>query len=568
MWRRLRKLRPLARWVLLAGIWVLPYLGVFVAGWIWLYERGWILWWVGATAALCLAAWGANAWWDRRQRGRPLADVNESPRWPPEGKAAWQEVVRLAEQARREEWPVAQAEDWLHILRSTLEVVARRFHPESSEPLLEVRIPHLLRVVECVAADLRHTLTQDVPGAHVLTLHQMLEAHRWWQRGQQWYSTVYPLYQIGRLLTNPSAGLIREAGAAMAAGVWRQSVRDVRAWLVDYTIKKAGYHAICLYSGQLVLDEGLAGVLPPPSADDLREEAERERAIAEEPLRVVVLGKVKAGKSSLVNALFGQTKAAVDVLPTTVEATAYRYEQPGRPPALVIDTAGFALDARAGPGGMRPAAWQRELAEQIERCDLVLLVLSAVDAARDPERQMLARVRELCGQRARRAPPVVVAVVTHIDLLRPWSEWSPPYDLRAAAPGSKAASIAAAVEAAAHDLGLSAEQVVPVSLQEGAVYNIEACLAAIAAAAPEAERARYLRAFEAYARREVRALFWKQVRSGGRMLVGKAAAAVEAWLRRLVVSGDHASALDEPEETAPPSMPGSLSDRPVADDQT
>src|SRR2546423_9246270 len=44
-----------------------------------------------------------------------------------------------------------------------------------------------------------------------------------------------------------------------------------------------------------------------------------------EPLLFVVVGEVKSGKSSLINALFGQELAKVDVLPTTDRVYIFRH---------------------------------------------------------------------------------------------------------------------------------------------------------------------------------------------------------------------------------------------------
>src|SRR5437763_1453930 len=44
-----------------------------------------------------------------------------------------------------------------------------------------------------------------------------------------------------------------------------------------------------------------------------------------EPLLFVVVGEVKSGKSSLLNALFGQEFAKVDVLPATDKVCIFRY---------------------------------------------------------------------------------------------------------------------------------------------------------------------------------------------------------------------------------------------------
>src|SRR5438093_8529833 len=49
-----------------------------------------------------------------------------------------------------------------------------------------------------------------------------------------------------------------------------------------------------------------------------------------EPLLFVVVGEVKAGKSSLLNALFGQEFAKVDVLPATDRVYIFKYDREAR----------------------------------------------------------------------------------------------------------------------------------------------------------------------------------------------------------------------------------------------
>src|SRR5215510_12213974 len=49
-----------------------------------------------------------------------------------------------------------------------------------------------------------------------------------------------------------------------------------------------------------------------------------------EPLLFVVVGEVKAGKSSLLNALFGQEFAKVDVLPATDRIYIFKYGEEER----------------------------------------------------------------------------------------------------------------------------------------------------------------------------------------------------------------------------------------------
>lgn len=90
-----------------------------------------------------------------------------------------------------------------------------------------------------------------------------------------------------------------------------------------------------------------------------------------------------------------------------------------------------------------------------------------------------------------KAPPVLVAL-SHIDRLRPFTEWTPPYDI-AAPSGRKAEAIRGAVDATAEALGVGPDDVVPVRLDAGALYNVDALWAAVAARLDEARQGQLIR---------------------------------------------------------------------------
>lgn len=63
--------------------------------------------------------------------------------------------------------------------------------------------------------------------------------------------------------------------------------------------------------------------------------------MGQEPLRIVVAGQTGSGKSSLINALFGELKAATDVLPTTMQVQPFVLERDGLPNTIIVDSAGY-----------------------------------------------------------------------------------------------------------------------------------------------------------------------------------------------------------------------------------
>ena len=59
-------------------------------------------------------------------------------------------------------------------------------------------------------------------------------------------------------------------------------------------------------------------------------------------MTIAVFGQVKAGKSSLINALLGEQRAVTDVLPTTAGVARYDLHPKGIPSHLVLlDTVGY-----------------------------------------------------------------------------------------------------------------------------------------------------------------------------------------------------------------------------------
>ncbi|MEK6238631.1 MAG: GTPase domain-containing protein, partial [Planctomycetales bacterium] len=244
------------------------------------------------------------------------------------------------------------------------------------------------------------------------------------------------------------------------------------------------------------------------SEEDL-ETADRKEA---EPLRILLVGQVKTGKSSLLNALFGESKAAVDVVPMTRGADPYRMgHREGIPDALIHDTAGYE-DAD------RPGDVLKEHLGQVMQSDLVLLVVSAKTAARKADRELLDALKEEFDKHPERDPPPLLVALTHVHQLRPFREWKPPYDLRDPQ-GSKAQNIAEAVETSAEELQLDPRQVVPVCLKTDQLYNVEEALVpAMMNQLDDARRAKYLRCLKEFKEEDYWNKLGEQAAGAGKFL--------------------------------------------------
>ena len=493
-----------------------PYLIVLGAGWWWLYEHGYILAWALCAALLAIAGKLIAGWVGRRGVNARLTEVEPSAEWAAAGERAWQKIDLLSAEVRSETWPLDDTSAWRNLLERILSTVAHEFHPESVNPVLETPVPQIARIIELVAHDVGEAAAARIPGSHILTVNDWLKLKDLAGRGNFLYAAYYRIYRWARLSVNPLSALFRELADRVTGNLLDDTTGHARQALLDFVVRKAGYYAIELYSGRLAMP---AGYVSDRSTADRIVAIETEAAREAEPLRVLIAGQVKAGKSSLVNALFGDVKSAVDVLPTTRGVVPLVLERDGLRRALILDTAGY------GEAQSTTDPFQG-LEEQLLACDLVLLVLSATTAAREPDRQLLNELRvRFQAAKNRRLPPILV-VLSKVDQLRPFAQWNPPYDL--ARPSSdKARSIAAAVEAVAAELSVELEQIVPVCLLPERMYNIEeGLLPAVMQNLPDAARAKALRCLSTHHDEEYWRRLWRQAASAGNLLVRHAASLI------------------------------------------
>ena len=487
-----------------------PAIGVVLLGLYGLWRSDQTLWWLAGFVVSALVGYGLQQWCVRRDRRLLSEAVTQAdPDWPPEADEVWRRVDALAEELEPDEWPLDDGGRLWALGRLALETVAEAYHPGTERPLLELTVPHALLIVERASRDLRGDIVEHVPLSHRLTIGDLLRVQRWKERAER----AYDVYRAGRVVINPLDALIGEAWRQLRNRSFGVARVELHRWLLRAYVRKVGFYAIDLYSGRLPLEETKAGGRTggvgesQASAEAGKPEPGSELA----PLSIVVLGRTGAGKSSLINALFGRLTAATDVLPgATPGVCAYELEREGFTRARVFDTPG--CDGEE----CDPAAFER----LVDAADLVLWVSMVTRPDRGAERAVLDSLRERTVQRRNRRPPPLIVAATGIDRLRPAAEWAPPYDLEAVS-RPKAASIRAAVEALAADLDIDLARVVPVCLAEGREYNVEDGLwSTMLTVQDEALRARLLRCLESRRHDEHWTLMMRQLRAAGRLLGG------------------------------------------------
>lgn len=135
------------------------------------------------------------------------------------------------------------------------------------------------------------------------------------------------------------------------------------------------------------LEDAIDEALPPaPPEEEVVEGAEAENP----PIRVAILGKPNAGKSSLVNRLLGEERLIVDARPgTTRDAIDTRLERDGQS-YLLIDTAGIRRKAKVTKeDSVVEAVSVLHAIRAMERAEVVVLLCDAAEGVAEQDAKIL-----------------------------------------------------------------------------------------------------------------------------------------------------------------------------------
>ncbi len=465
--------RELTSLALRALAYAVPVIALAGLGGFWLMEhRKWLpfgLAIAGVTGALLVASrWLALS-------GKAHSAPPPVTTWPDAGRKAWQDVDYLAGRMEASPPQFGDTEAFRALFMTVLDTVGRHFHPESNQPALELTVAQTLEISERALRDLRVEVIDTLPLVNGIKLCHVMQAQR--------LATHAPAAQtlgryailanrLRRWVFNPPVAAAYELVNLLDMTPTKLAARQAARAGVGLFVRNVGAYAIQAFSGQASLD-----------ITTLHQVAEAA------PLRILLLGPVNAGKSSLLNAMFSQQRSRRDILPCPGVKGEHILDRDDVPRAVMLDSDGF--------GGAGDETVRRRLFEAIEQIDLVIAVTSASQAARQLECDMLEEARRRFATSTRRTCPPIVVAATHIDELRPAREWRPPYDF-IAGDSQKERSVRNATDAISRDFQVPINRVIPVSLTEGAEYNVEeGLMPAVAAALPEADRAKFLRLVEA-----------------------------------------------------------------------
>jgi predicted GTPase len=508
-----------AKWrlIVLGGLIAAPTLFLVCYGAYQLWWSGWGFWawWVMAG---CLAAAYLLGWHWQRKSKLLRVEFDEPLRWTDRDKEAWKLVeARAKAGAGLDADKLSTIQFYVDTAQEMALELARFYHPGAKDPVAWLTIPEILAVIELASHDLAEMVDKYLPGGHLLTI-------RNWQQARQaadWYNKVSNIYWLISSVFSPMTTGVRYLASRVGMTMPFQKLQEnLLLWFYTAFIHRLGTYLIDLNSGRLrvgarryreLMEQRQPGVLPAPAAEPGADGEDADAAVRQ--VTLTLIGQVKAGKSSLINALLGERRAVTHVLPETSEVTRYELELGDVGTRLeLLDTVGY---GHSGPRKDQLRATQ----EAARRSDLLLLVMQARNPARQADLEVLQALRAwFDGQPDLKRPPIL-GVVTHIDMLTPAMEWAPPYDWQHPK-RTKEQQIAQALEVVREQLGQYLAGVVPVCTAEGKVHGIEEwLLPAIAELLDQAHAVALLRCLRAEADTgKVRKVFEQLLSAGKEVL--------------------------------------------------
>src|SRR5262249_30099589 len=244
--------------------------------------------------------------------------------------------------------------------------LARFYQPRAADPLSSRTIPEILAVIELASHDLAEMVDRYLPGGHLLTIDHWRKA----RQAAEWYSSASTRsWLISPVFSPISTGLRYAASQVGLSKPLQMLQQNLLIWFYTAFVHRTGTYLIELNSGRLRVGAGRYRELLRRHAPDGQHEAtppaptapEKEPEDEVRRVTLTLMGQVKAGKSSLINALLGEQRAITDVLPATSEVQRYELQPQGIPTRLVLlDTVGY---AHTGPKADQVKA-TREAAQQ------------------------------------------------------------------------------------------------------------------------------------------------------------------------------------------------------------
>ena len=496
-------------------VFVLPMITLMGVGLVYLWQNDWFFPVTISWLVVTLSGYAVYRLWPEHRRSttaktavlndgsatdvenRLLEDLptrlDERADWSRVDRQVWQVSVKSIEDilAQKPEWQalpelaldlltdVSERYGSLNLGKQLEPDSAKRKTHKTSRTQYRFTLPEMLLVLSITSSRYRQLLLSHVPFAEKIRISAILSLYAKQNQiltGASWINNVR---RTARLV-NPLAAVAGELRDQFTDRIFTSLSDKVQNDLKRLLLQELVQVGMDLYSGRLKSTDEELSIYQSHSQTEDR----LARAAPMEPLRVVLLGQVSAGKSSLVNALVDELEAETDILPTTDKTTVHALSLPDEPDEAtpsdeqekssradvhLIDTVGLVDDNDSIETTLLSA----------QQADLLIWVTRATQPARAPEAELNKALIQIYLNDPALRPPPVLLVVSHVDKLSPKAEWKPPYDL--GSDERKAQNIKLAIDSCRQQIGLhELTPAIPIALaQQHEPYNVDALIAQI-----------------------------------------------------------------------------------------
>ncbi len=312
-------------------------------------------------------------------------------------------------------------EDWTTFWARCQELIvaiAKIYHPEVKYPLLNIYVTQAYGLIRGTTDDMDQWMQKLAPALDRVTIAQTYAAYETYQKLAPSAQKLLKVWNWAQWLVNPAKAIAKLATKEAASIADRQLLVNLGQLTREAALTNLCRQAVALYSGNIQpLPMTVEKIPPAANTQTLRDilaAATPPEQIAQKPIDILLVGRTGAGKSSLINTLFQAELAVVDVVPSTDKIQNYQWQTPNGESLILWDSPGY------------EQANRQDLRARVltygATADLLLLVTPALDPSLQMDLDFL--------QELKSANPdlPMITIVTQVDRLRPWREWTPPYD--------------------------------------------------------------------------------------------------------------------------------------------
>ena len=385
-------------------------------------------------------------------------------------------------------------EDWQTFWQRCQElivVISHIYNPEIKYPLLNIYIPQVYGLIRGTVDDMDQWMQKLSPVLNQVTVGQAYQTYEVYRKLEPSARKLWKVWNWAQWVLNPLTAVAKKASEGVGNRASQELLINLSQLLREAALRNLCKQANCLQQRfAIALYAGTKIELPIPTLPqvktqtlrDILTQAEPPEIVAQKPVNILIIGRTGAGKSSLINTLFQNELAAVDVLPSTDTIQNYHWKTENGEILNLWDTPGYEQVKRED---------LRDLViDYASNADLLLLVTPALDPALQMDVDFLQDVKSEV------ADLPIITIVSQVDRLRPIREWQPPYDWeRGEKP--KEISIREATKYRQQLLGNFANLVLPVVTNDSKTnrnsWNIEALSSGLLAAIDPAKQLRLTR---------------------------------------------------------------------------